>query len=155
MLLYLSWLKGLSELAVDKLLRCIIKVDCCFKYLWGLLSLCNQKEKALTICTFMNTDDLQDSRESTGPFFNPLYHFHPFSNILTFIWKQFCMWNYYHVFLIAPLVSTGLLLDWIYHLTELPFNWFNDYFVYDYKIPLVLSFSVNFFRKIICEMFTD
>ena len=36
---------------------------------------------------------------------------------------QLCMWDDYHVFLIATLVFTRLLLDYIYHLIELPFVW--------------------------------
>ena len=34
-----------------------------------------------------------------------------------------CMWDDYYIFLIAPLVFTRLLLDEIYHLIELPFDW--------------------------------
>ena len=33
------------------------------------------------------------------------------------------MWDGYHVFLIATFVFTRLLLDEIYHLIELPFDW--------------------------------
>ena len=36
------------------------------------------------------------------------------------------MWDYYQMFLIAPLVFTRLLLDEIYHLIELPFHWLID-----------------------------
>ena len=36
------------------------------------------------------------------------------------------MWDGYHVFLIATLVFTKLLLDEIYHLIELPFEWLID-----------------------------
>ena len=36
------------------------------------------------------------------------------------------MWDDYHIFLIAPLVFTRLLLDEIYHLIELPFEWLID-----------------------------
>ena len=36
------------------------------------------------------------------------------------------MWDDYHVFLIATLVFTRLLLDEIYHLIELPFEWLID-----------------------------
>ena len=38
------------------------------------------------------------------------------------IYLQLCMWDDYHVFLIAALVFTRLLLDEIYHLIELPFD---------------------------------
>ena len=38
------------------------------------------------------------------------------------IYLQLCMWDDYHVLLIATLVFTTLLLDGIYHLIELPFE---------------------------------
>ena len=42
------------------------------------------------------------------------------------IYLQLCMWDDYHVFLIATLVFTRPLLDEIYHLIELPFEWLID-----------------------------
>ena len=42
------------------------------------------------------------------------------------IYLQLCMWGDYHVFLIATLVFTRLLLDEIYHLIELLFDWLID-----------------------------
>ena len=42
------------------------------------------------------------------------------------IYLQLCMWHDYHIFLIATLVFTRLLLDEIYHLIELPFEWLID-----------------------------
>ena len=39
---------------------------------------------------------------------------------------QLCKWDDYHVFLIATLLFTRLLLDEIYHLIELPLDWVND-----------------------------
>ena len=42
------------------------------------------------------------------------------------IYLQLCMWDDYHIFLIATLVFTRLLLDEIYHLIELPFEWLID-----------------------------
>ena len=39
---------------------------------------------------------------------------------------QLCMWDDYHIFLIATLEFTTMLLDEIYHLIELPFNWLID-----------------------------
>ena len=42
------------------------------------------------------------------------------------IYLKLCMWGDYHVFLIATLVFTRLLLDEIYHLIELPFKWLID-----------------------------
>ena len=39
---------------------------------------------------------------------------------------QLCMWDYCHLFLMATLVFTRLLLDEINHLIELPFEWLID-----------------------------
>ena len=39
------------------------------------------------------------------------------------IYLQLCMWDDYHIFLIAPLVFIRLLLDEIYHLIKLSFDW--------------------------------
>ena len=39
------------------------------------------------------------------------------------IYLQHCIWNDYHVFLIATLVFTRLLLDEIHHHIQLPFEW--------------------------------
>ena len=39
---------------------------------------------------------------------------------------QLCMWDDHHVFSMATLVFTRLLLDEIYHLIELPFDWLID-----------------------------
>ena len=57
--------------------------------------------------------------EGRGPSFIPLYHFH----LLTNIYLQLCTWDDYYIFLIATLVFTRLLLDEIYHLIELLFDW--------------------------------
>ena len=62
--------------------------------------------------------------EGSAPSFIPLYYFHPLTNID--IYLQLCMWDEYHVFLIATLVFTRLLHDEIYHLFELPFEWLLD-----------------------------
>ena len=40
--------------------------------------------------------------------------------------SQLCMWDGYHVFLIATLVYTRLLIDQIYQLIELTFDWLID-----------------------------
>ena len=61
--------------------------------------------------------------EGRGPFFTPLYHFHPLTNIQALICNFLCMWDDYHMFLIAPLVFTRLLLSEIYQLIELLFYW--------------------------------
>ena len=59
-----------------------------------------------------------------------LFHSTTSTRLRTLRHLQFCMWDDYHVFLIATLVFTRLLLDEIYHLIELPFEWLiNDTFV--------------------------
>ena len=75
--------------------------------------------------SFTDTDDSQDSRGREGPIVYstlPLPPAHEHSDI----YLQLCMWGNYHVFLIATLVFTRLLLDEIYHLIELPFDWLID-----------------------------
>ena len=72
--------------------------------------------------SFTDTDNLQDSGGKEGTIFYstlPLPPAHEHSDI----YLQLCMWDDYHIFLIAPLVFTRLLLDDIYHLIELPFDW--------------------------------
>ena len=72
--------------------------------------------------SFTETDDSQDSRGREGTIFYstlPLPPAHEQSDI----YLQLCMWDDYHIFLIAPLVFTRLLLDEIYHLIELLFDW--------------------------------
>ena len=71
---------------------------------------------------FTDTDDSQGSRGGEGNIFYstlPLLSAHEHWDI----YLQLCMWDEYHVFLIATLVFTRLLLDEIYHLIELPFDW--------------------------------
>ena len=63
------------------------------------------------------------ARKGRGQAFIPLYHFHPSTNIQNL---QLCMWDDYNVFLIAMLVFTRLLLDEMYHLIKLAFDWLVD-----------------------------
>ena len=72
--------------------------------------------------SFTDTDDSQDSRGKEATIFQstlplPLAHEH------SDIYLQLCMWDDCYIFLIAPLVFSRLLLDGIYHLIELPFDW--------------------------------
>ena len=72
--------------------------------------------------SFTDTGDSQDSRGSEGTVFYctlPLPPAHKHSGI----YFQLCMWDDYHIILIASLVFTRLLVDEIYHLIELPFDW--------------------------------
>ena len=72
--------------------------------------------------SFMDTDDSQDSGEREGVIFYstlPLSPIHEHPDI----YLQLYIWDNYHIFLIAPLIFTRLLLNKIYHLIELPFVW--------------------------------
>ena len=74
---------------------------------------------------FTDTDDSQDSRGREGTIFYstlPLLPGHEHWDI----YLQLFMWDDYHVFLIAILVFTTLLLNEIYHLIGLPFEWLID-----------------------------
>ena len=75
--------------------------------------------------SFTDTEDSQDSRGREGTISYstlPLQPAHEHWDI----YLQLCMWDEYHVFLIATLVFTRLLLDEIYHLIELLFDWLDD-----------------------------
>ena len=93
--------------------------------------------------SFTDTDDSQDSRGREGTIFYstlPLPPAHEHSDI----YLQLCMWDDYHVFLIAALVFTRLLLDEIYHLIELPFDWLTDDAVFVCLLDeLILSFCCS------------
>ena len=70
----------------------------------------------------LNTDDSQDSRGREGTFFYSTLPLPP-AQEHSDIYLQLCMWDDCHVFLIATLVFTILLLDEMYHLIQLPFDW--------------------------------
>ena len=68
-----------------------------------------------------NTDNSQDSRRE-GTIFDstlPLPPAHEHSDI----YLQLCTWDDFHIFLIEKPVFTRLLLDEIYHIIELLFDW--------------------------------
>ena len=72
--------------------------------------------------SFTDTNNSQDSREREGGIFYstlPVPPTHEHQDI----YLQLCTWDSYHIFLIATLVFTRLLLDEIYHLIELLFDW--------------------------------
>ena len=74
---------------------------------------------------FTNIDYSNDSSGKEGTIFYstlPLPPVHEHSDI----YLQLCMWDNYHVFLIATLAFTRLILDEIYHLIKLPFDWLTD-----------------------------
>ena len=85
--------------------------------------------------SFTDTDDSQDSRGREGTIFYstlPLPPAHEHSEI----YLQLCMWDDYHIFLMAPLVFTRLLLDEIYHLNELLFDWLIDDVTFDFCLSI-------------------
>ena len=66
--------------------------------------------------SFTDTDDSQDSIGREGTIFFstlPLPTAHEHSDI----YLQLCMWDKYHIYLIAPLIFTRLALDRIYWIT--------------------------------------
>ena len=72
--------------------------------------------------SFTATDDSQDSKGRDGTIFYstlPLPPAYEHSDI----YMQLCMWDEYHIFLIASLEYTRLLLDEISQLIKLPFDW--------------------------------
>ena len=74
---------------------------------------------------FTDTNDSKDSWGREGTIFYstlPLPSAHEHWDI----YLQLCMWDDYHIFLIATLVFTRLLLDEIYYFIELPFEWLID-----------------------------
>ena len=86
---------------------------------------------------FTDTGDSQDRRGREGTMFYstlplPLAYKHSFSTLHG---------DYYHILLIAPLLFTRLLLDEIYHLIELPFDWLTMWFWFLF-VYLMISFSV-------------
>ena len=68
-----------------------------------------------------DTDDSQDSRGRERTIFYSTLPLPPAHDHWD-IHLQLCMWDDYHVFLIATPVFTRLLIDEIYHLIELPFK---------------------------------
>ena len=73
---------------------------------------------------FKGTVDSQDRRGKGGD--HLLSHSTTSTRSRTLRHFQLCMWDDHHVFLIATLVFTRLLLDEIYHLIKLPFKWLID-----------------------------
>ena len=69
--------------------------------------------------SFRDTDDSQDSRGRDGTIFYSTLPLPP-ANEYSDIYLQLCMWDDYHIFLIAPLVFTRLLLTTLsnYHLID-------------------------------------
>ena len=95
--------------------------------------------------SFTDTDDSQNSRGREGIIFYSALQLPPAHDHWD-IYLQSCMWDDYHVFLIATLVFTRLLLDEIYHLIELPFDWLIDDVMFVCLLDeLILDLSYNDF----------
>ena len=89
---------------------------------------------------FTDTDDSQDSRGREEAIFYSTLPLTPADKHWD-IYLQLCMWNVYHVFLIATLVFTRPLLDEIYHVIELPFEWLTDGAMFVFLLDeLILGF---------------
>ena len=74
---------------------------------------------------FTDNDDSQDSRGREGNIFYSTILLPPTHKHWD-IYLQLCIWYDYHVFLIATLVFSRLLLDENYHLIALTFEWLID-----------------------------
>ena len=94
---------------------------------------------------FFDTDDSQDSKAREGTIVCSTLSLPPAHKHWD-IYLQLCMWDDYHVILIATLVFIRLLLDEIYHLIELPFDRLIDdaMFVWLHD-ELILSFCYSDF----------
>ena len=102
---------------------CIFCIGPCVNTCWeDVLTLKTEVFFFLLGFSFTDIGNSQDSRGREGTIFYstlPLPPTHEHWDI----YLQLCMWDDYHVFLIATLVFTRLLLDEIYHLIELLFDW--------------------------------
>ena len=107
--------------------KCYISIELTFLKEMMLIRQVNEKSALFLILvytyfflsgvSFTATDNSQDSRGREGTFFYstlPLPPAHEHSDI----YVQLCTWDDYHIFLIATLVFTRLLLDETYHLIE-------------------------------------
>ena len=75
-----------------------------------------------------------------------LFHSTTSTRSQTLFYLQFCLWDDYHVLLIATLVFTRLLLNDIYHLIEIPFEWLIDDAMFVCSLDeLVLGFCYSDF----------
>ena len=87
---------------------------------------CSQFDKNnfffLSGLSFTDTDNSLVSRGREETFFYSTLSFPP-AHEHSDIYVQLCTWHDYHIFLTATLVFTRLLLDEIYHLIELLFDW--------------------------------
>ena len=83
--------------------------------------------------SFTDTGDSQDGRGRKKTIFYSTLLLPPAHKDLG-IYLQLYMWDDYHIFLMATLVFTRLLLGEFYHLIELPFHWLMmwHYFLFVY-----------------------
>ena len=92
---------------------------------------------------FTGTGGSQDSRGREGAFFYSILPLPP-THEHRDIYYQLCMWDDYHVFLIATLVFARLQLYEIYHLIELQFDWLIDDAMFAFLFDdLILGFCYS------------
>ena len=94
--------------------------------------------------SFTDTDDLQNSRGREDTIFYSTLSLPPAHEHWD-IYLQLCMWDDYHVFLIATLVFTRLLLDEIYRLIKLPFDWLIDWLIDWLMMQCLFVYLMNWF----------
>ena len=93
--------------------------------------------------SFTDTEDSQNSKGKVGVIFCSTLPF-PAAHKHWNIYLKLCMRDAYHLFLIAALVFTRLLLDETYHLIELPFGWLIDYTMFVCLLDeLILGFCYS------------
>ena len=90
----------------------------------------------LSVLSFTDTDNSQDYRGREGTFFYSTLLLPP-AHKHSDIYLQLCTWDDYHIFLIATLVFTRLLLDEIYHLIELLFDWLMMWYWFKFVCVLI------------------
>ena len=86
--------------------------------------------------SFTDTDNLQGSGRKEGTIF---YSTLPLPPALEHsdIYLQLCTWDDYHIFLIAGLIFTRLLLDGIYQLIKLLFDWLMMWYWFSFVCLLI------------------
>ena len=99
---------------VEKICFILINVSACFFFVF-VFFIFYQDFLSRTLTTYRTAGKRRRQSYSTLPL-PPADHY---SDIYLQLWT----WDDYHIFLIATLVFTRLLLDGIYHLIELLFDW--------------------------------
>ena len=111
----------------------------------GVINPYQKTTKSWQILFFLSGFSSQDSRRKKRTIFYSTGLLPPARKHWD-IYLQFCLWDDCHVLLIATLVFTRLLLDDIYHLIEIPFEWLIDDAMFVCSLDeLVLGFCYSDF----------